>query len=177
MKKLSIFLLILFFPCLSYSKIFIYLKNGNKIQVDGYWQRENQICFEKYNGTICLGKDSIAKIEEKEKKIVAKKKTIKKRVNNKVDKTLEDAYKELIETMKLLKWAKQYVNEHTFLRYLSCYQIGYYWGRCATKSYFGLPCNPRYDFAIPERCRGKLETMKGVYDGVKEVYKSLGLLR
>lgn len=57
----------------------------------------------------------------------------------------------------------------------SCYQLGYRFGFCATKSLHDIPCNPENDFAMPERCRGKTETNRGIEAGVREVYDTLNL--
>jgi len=52
----------------------------------------------------------------------------------------------------------------------SCYQLGYRYSKCATKSMKGLPCDPENDIIIPERCRGKEETQRGIDAGVRSVY-------
>jgi len=57
----------------------------------------------------------------------------------------------------------------------SCYELGYKYGLCATKSIFGIPCNPENDFVTPERCRGKVETEWGIKAGAKAVYDTLNL--
>ena len=51
-----------------------------------------------------------------------------------------------------------------------CYKIGYWNGRCATRSMKGLSCEPGTDFIIPVRCRGKGATQRGINAGVRSVY-------
>jgi hypothetical protein len=53
---------------------------------------------------------------------------------------------------------------------LSCYEIGVKFGRCGTLSLKGKACSPDDDIVVPERCRGKADTNKGIYDGTKSVY-------
>jgi hypothetical protein len=53
---------------------------------------------------------------------------------------------------------------------LPCYEIGVMFGRCATLSMKGKPCYPSDDIVVPERCRGKADTNKGIIDGTKSVY-------
>ena len=57
----------------------------------------------------------------------------------------------------------------------SCYDLGYRYGLCGTKSTRGIPCKPENDIVIPERCRGKAETKRGITAGVKAVYDTLNL--
>jgi hypothetical protein len=57
----------------------------------------------------------------------------------------------------------------------SCYELGYRYGLCATKSMQGIPCKPENDIVIPERCRGKEETKRGIEAGAKAVYDTLNL--
>ncbi len=57
----------------------------------------------------------------------------------------------------------------------SCYELGYRYGLCATKSMHGIPCKPENDIVIPERCRGKAETNRGIKAGAKAVYDTLNL--
>ena len=57
----------------------------------------------------------------------------------------------------------------------TCYDLGYRYGLCATQSMVGLQCKPKNDFAMPERCRGKEDTKKGIASGVKAVYDTLGV--
>jgi hypothetical protein len=51
----------------------------------------------------------------------------------------------------------------------SCYQLGYRYGRCGTRSYLGLSCSPKDDIVIPERCRGLTTTHTGKNDGARSV--------
>jgi hypothetical protein len=39
------------------------------------------------------------------------------------------------------------------LQLLSCYDLGFRYGKCSRRSLKGLPCRPENDFIIPERCR------------------------
>jgi len=39
------------------------------------------------------------------------------------------------------------------LQLLSCYDLGFWYGKCATRSLNGLPCRPENDIIISERCR------------------------
>ena len=57
----------------------------------------------------------------------------------------------------------------------SCYDLGYRYGLCGTKSMRGIPCKPENDIVIPERCRGKAETKRGIKAGAKAVYDTLNL--
>ena len=57
----------------------------------------------------------------------------------------------------------------------SCYDLGYRYGLCATKSMRGIPCKPENDIVVPERCRGKAETKRGIKAGAKAVYDTLNL--
>jgi len=52
---------------------------------------------------------------------------------------------------------------------ISCYELGYLYGRCETRSMAGLSCESGTDIVIPERCRGKAETQKGIEAGIKSV--------
>ena len=51
----------------------------------------------------------------------------------------------------------------------SCYELGYRYGLCAARRHQGIPCEPRNDIVIPERCRGKSETEKGLVAGISEI--------
>ena len=57
----------------------------------------------------------------------------------------------------------------------SCYELGYRYGLCATKSMFGIPCKPENDFVTPERCCRKAETKRGIKAGAKADYDTLNL--
>jgi hypothetical protein len=56
-----------------------------------------------------------------------------------------------------------------------CYDLGYRYGLCGAQSLQGIPCRPENDIVIPETCRGRPETEKGIQAGVKAVYDSLNL--
>lgn len=55
----------------------------------------------------------------------------------------------------------------------NCYDLGYRFGLCSTKSLQGIPCKPENDIIIPEECRGRSDTESGIRDGVKAVYDTL----
>jgi len=57
------FLFLLFFSYEAYTKVILYLKNGNKLEAYGCWEKGKQICFEKYGGTVCIPANTVAKIE------------------------------------------------------------------------------------------------------------------
>jgi hypothetical protein len=63
--------------------------------------------------------------------------------------------------------------EHAEVLIDTCYQLGYRFGTCATRSLKGLECDPENDIVIPERCRNNAETQRGVRDGTKAVYDSV----
>jgi len=52
-----------------------------------------------------------------------------------------------------------------------CYDYGYRVGRCSAMALNGLKCDPADDIVVPERCRGKDETLKGISAGSKSVLK------
>ncbi|MCX7634970.1 MAG: hypothetical protein N2Z74_04415 [Syntrophales bacterium] len=51
-----------------------------------------------------------------------------------------------------------------------CYDIAYKVGRCAAKTMSNLPCAPGEDIPLPQECKGRPETDKGLADGRKSVY-------
>ena len=55
----------------------------------------------------------------------------------------------------------------------SCYDLGYRFGMCVTKSMDGIPCKPENDIIIPARCLGKAETKRGIEAGAEAVYDTL----
>jgi hypothetical protein len=57
----------------------------------------------------------------------------------------------------------------------SCYELGYRYGLCSTKSMHGITCKPENDIVIPERCRGKAETDRGIKAGINAAYDILNL--
>lgn len=69
-----------------------------------------------------------------------------------------------------LAWAGSSVNEGG-----SCYDFGYRYSLCATKSMHGIACKAENDIVIPERCRKKAETKRGIEAGTKTVYKFLNI--
>jgi len=50
-----------------------------------------------------------------------------------------------------------------------CYELGYRYGLCAAKKINSLQCERKNDIVIPDRCRGKSETEKGMVVGIAEV--------
>jgi hypothetical protein len=60
--------------------------------------------------------------------------------------------------------------EENLTRGLSCFEIGYRYGKCAALALAGKSCNPKDDVIIPERCRSNEETKRGIEEGVKSVY-------
>lgn len=56
-----------------------------------------------------------------------------------------------------------------------CFNYGYRYGLCATKSMNNIPCKPENDISIPTHCRDKLETQKGIKAGVKAVFDTLNV--
>lgn len=56
-----------------------------------------------------------------------------------------------------------------------CYDLGYRYGMCSTKSLSKHKCKPENDVVITERCKDNPDTMKGINDGVKAVYDALNL--
>ena len=52
----------------------------------------------------------------------------------------------------------------------NCYSLGYQYGKCATLVLKGQQCSPADDIIIPENCRGKDETVRGIAAGTKSVY-------
>lgn len=57
----------------------------------------------------------------------------------------------------------------------TCYKLGYKYGMCGTKSLHGLTCKKENDIIIPEKCRGKDDTNRGIKDGTKAVYDVLNI--
>jgi len=68
-----------------------------------------------------------------------------------------------------VKLPKKYFQSSKPTPVTSCYELGYLYGRCATRSMTGLSCEPGTDIVIPERCRGKAETQRGIEAGIKSV--------
>jgi len=52
---------------------------------------------------------------------------------------------------------------------LSCYEIGYRYGRCSTMSMRGLECDPEDDITVPRRCRSREDTQRGINAGVQSI--------
>lgn len=51
-----------------------------------------------------------------------------------------------------------------------CYELGVRFGRCGTLALKGQRCNPEDDIVMPERCRNKDETLRGITDGQRSVW-------
>jgi hypothetical protein len=49
---------------------------------------------------------------------------------------------------------------------LPCYDIGVKFGTCSYLSMKGHPCPRGTDIIVPERCRGKAETQRGIEDAI-----------
>jgi len=62
-------------------------------------------------------------------------------------------------------------SEEELTRGLSCFEIGYRFGRCATQAMLGKKCDPKDDVIVPERCQDQAETKRGIEAGVNSVYK------
>lgn len=71
-KKFSILIILSFlFICANYAygqvyRYNIYLKNGKNFKVNGYWEEGEQICYERFGGTICTERESVLRIEKQE---------------------------------------------------------------------------------------------------------------
>jgi len=57
----------------------------------------------------------------------------------------------------------------------SCYEIGYRYGKCATRVMLKDKCAREDDVAIPDRCKGLKETEEGTRAGTREVFEAHGL--
>ena len=60
--------------------------------------------------------------------------------------------------------------EEKLTRGLSCFEIGYRFGKCATEAMSGRVCSPKEDVIVPDRCKDKEETKRGVEAGVRVAY-------
>lgn len=47
----------------------------------------------------------------------------------------------------------------------SCYDIGYKYGSCVSRSHLNIPCKVGTNVSIPFRCRDTIETKKGIQAG------------
>jgi len=57
--------------------------------------------------------------------------------------------------------------KHSLIK--SCYELGYRYGLCAAKRHQNIQCMRKNDIVIPQRCRGKSETEKGLVVGISEI--------
>lgn len=51
-----------------------------------------------------------------------------------------------------------------------CYEIGYKFGYCATRSLMGYKCKKENDVNVPSTCRNKNDTEHGINDGTRDAY-------
>ena len=79
-------------------------------------------------------------------------------------------YKEKVYFYKAKVAEQKRVKEIKRPKVLSCYELGYRFGRCATRSMKGLPCEPGTDISIPARCKSREDTKRGIEDGVRSAY-------
>ena len=56
--------------------------------------------------------------------------------------------------------------ESTLTAGVACKTLGYRWGYTARAAMLGNRTKPGWDFSIPIRCRGKVETEEGIKSGV-----------
>jgi len=61
-------------------------------------------------------------------------------------------------------------NEDFLTKGLSCYEVGYKYGKCATLVLKGGSCSRSDDIVVPKRCVGVPEKDRGIADGTKAVY-------
>jgi len=61
--------------------------------------------------------------------------------------------------------------EESLTRGLSCFEVGYRFGKCATESMLGKSCDPKDDVIVPDRCKNKEETKRGIEAGVKVAHR------
>lgn len=146
MKGLLIALLLIVTLSSFASADVIIFKDGRKIETERAWEEEGQIKCYRYGGIVGYPKTQVERIEKEE---LEKEKAIVPAIRRK-------------EVTPL-------VSRET------CYELGYRYGLCATKSMNEIPCKPENDIVIPARCRGKAETKRGISAGVKVVYDILNL--
>lgn len=58
------------------------------------------------------------------------------------------------------------IKESTLTAGISCKTLGYRWGYTARATMLGNKTKSEWDFSIPIRCRGKVETEEGIKSGV-----------
>jgi len=63
----AIFVFILFLTCNIHATT-IYLKNGSKVEVNYWWEKDGQVCYKKYGGVLCVGKDEVKEIKTEEQR-------------------------------------------------------------------------------------------------------------
>jgi len=74
----------------------------------------------------------------------------------------------LPDVLKPEQASNVFVNANKTDKLESCYDLGYRFGMCSTKAMKGIACDPANDIVIPEKCRNKAETKRGIEAGVKD---------
>ena len=117
-----IFFILVFLSCNIYAKTVLHLKNGIEVEVNRWWEKDGQICYEKYGGTLCIGKDKIKEIKtEKEQKYfryptkIVKKEVKKEQQQPKKPDEITEAKNYVKQQSRKALWylelAKQYIKE------------------------------------------------------------------
>ncbi len=117
-----IFFILVFLSCNIYAKTVLHLKNGIEVEVNRWWEKDGQICYEKYGGTLCIGKDKIKEIKtEKEQKYfryptkIVKKEVKKEQQQPKKPDEVTEAKnyvkQQSLKALWYLELAKQYIKE------------------------------------------------------------------
>ena len=146
MKRFLIsFLLLVTLSSFASADIIIF-KDGMKIETERAWEEEGQIKCYRYGGIVGYPKIHVERIEKEE-----------------------------VEKEKVSAPATRSKDVTPLVSRETCYELGYRYGLCATKSMHGIPCKPENDIVIPARCRGKAKTKRGINAGVKAVYDTLNL--
>ena len=52
----------------------------------------------------------------------------------------------------------------------SCYKLGFRLGTCAGKAMKGIECDPKNEFDMPSRCKGRKDTKNGIANGIRSAY-------
>lgn len=151
---LSFILWLLIFPSFACADTIV-LKNGNKIKSERVWEEDGIIKCIRMGGVVGYPKASVERIEKEDKE--------------------ESVEKEDIEKEENVPSPSRKEEGTSLIEKETCYELGYRYGLCATKSMLNIQCNPENDIVIPPRCRGKEETQRGLKAGVKAVYDTLNL--
>jgi len=158
MKSLSIFLF-----CISFlmsaetdNKIneYCYLKASIFNEHKRLYEHEYNRCINKYTNKYLLEGEILILIE-KEKELQRKYKNLQKK-------------KKQVKIYNKKNYSPDRKNKKTFfnLKTASCYEVGLAYGACSIRSMNDIACIPGTNFAIPFRCKGKLETKKGIRTGI-----------